>query len=282
MTEITADALEALPGEMPRQHISRLRKYLTALLNTLAEDDAARTPLQAALDDVDAILADAAHRAAGRLQAALVARMQDTAAESAPADAHEQVVDALDGVIPADAEGRAAVLAMVDQLLASAPQAPAPAVKAPAPKMRPPVPARRTDEAGHRTGGAQAAPAVAQRGAVPGVAPAPRAPGTRPAGGAPAAAARQPASTPTAGRPGPTGSSLGSLKRTSAPAERAEGPVDGAPAQPKRPGLKIHADGSVETERHMHLASGKIINKTTTKPKFVIPPMEPGDELIPW
>src|SRR4051812_25658104 len=76
MTEFTPDALEALPGEMPRQHISRLRKYVSALLATLAVDDPVRTPLQAAMDDVDAILSDAAHRAAGRLQAALVARMQ--------------------------------------------------------------------------------------------------------------------------------------------------------------------------------------------------------------
>jgi hypothetical protein len=40
------------------------------------------------------------------------------------------------------------------------------------------------------------------------------------------------------------------------------------------------ADGSFETERMVHRPDGKILPKT--KPAFVVPPMEPGDEDIPY
>ncbi|WP_262029236.1 hypothetical protein [Microvirga sp. Mcv34] len=298
MTEFTPDALDPLPGELPRQHIARLRKYLVALLHTLAEDDDARTPLQAALDEVEAILADAAHRAAGRLQAALVARMQDTAAETvAPADSFEQVVqgldapphDALDRLIPSDPEERAALKAFTEELIGDATPAQsqdatpaeAPAVKAPPPKLRPNVPARRTADAGQ-----QGSRKTEDRAAKP-AAPAPRAPlargpGARPAGNAVAAAARQPASAPPAGRPG-AASSLSGLKKASGQNERAEGPVEAAPGRPQREPYKpgpdpqkgrMHPDGCYETANTMRLPCGKVIVKP--------PPMEPGDSEIPW
>jgi len=321
-TEFTLDGLHQLPSETPRAYIARLRSYVVALLDTLAEDDPQRAVLQVTLDDVHAILDEAAGEAGYLFRQALAQQMQDPFVQTVKAlDAPQQ--DALDKVIPADPAERAVVQEFVADLLgegkpapvqdAPPAEAPAPAVKAPPPRMRPNVP-RRTENAavqgsqtqdvlpgrgGDRVEGARGAGngkaaavgtatgnvvqgEVQERQVVPNPAraPVPRgpgAPGGRPAN--PARPVQQPAGAQTAGRPGSTGSSLSGLKKASAGAERAEEPAE-APAQPQRSGTKIYADGTVETERTMHIAGGKAIRKPT-KTTFVVPPLDPDDHNIP-